>query len=226
MAEEWNYRRLCETYREEKSTNSLVTLPTDFHRSLQELVSGLQIKSNSGSPDASKELENARRQAWVLMRLRRQKIIMRARVAADGSEPDGLTAPEHILYTRIKDMQKEEEGQLASMLHPITAFGAGVTEIGPAAAAELGAKMGNGGSAEVPITKNNENSSNNGDGLIHKDSAPAPEAPKRKIRILKDIQAYRGADSREYGPFVPGQEAELPQSEADWMVKGQIAQIA
>ena len=88
MAEEWSYRRLCDTYREEKSTNSLVTLPSDFHRSLQDVVHGLQSKANAGSPDSSRELENARRQAWVLMRLRRQKIVMRALVDADGSEPE------------------------------------------------------------------------------------------------------------------------------------------
>ena len=225
MAEEWNYRRLCETYREEKSTNSLVSLPADFHRSLQELVSGLQVKSNSGSLDASKELENARRQAWVLMRLRRQKIIMRALVDVEGSEPDGLTAQEHALYTRIKDMQKEEEGQLASMLHPITNFGAGATEIGTQAAASMSSKMDAGitRSAES-VTPGNGGNGNNGDSLIRKESPLVPEAPKRKIKILKDIQAYRGADSHEYGPFASGQEAELPQVEAEWMVKGQMAQ--
>ncbi len=177
MAEEWSYRRLCDTYREEKSTNSLVALPSDFHRSLQDLVHGLQTKANAGSPDASRELENARRQAWVLMRLRRQKIVMRALVDAEGSEPEGLTAPEHELYERIRGMQKVEEEQLASMLHPISAVGMGV-------------QMAGGQMAETQPEKSPNG--NGGNGLIKKES-PAPEqapAPsQKKVRILKDIPA-------------------------------------
>ena len=223
MAEEWSYRRLCDTYREEKSTNSLVTLPSDFHRSLQDLVHGLQGKANAGSPDASRELENARKQAWVLMRLRRQKIVVRALVDADGSEPEGLTAPEHALYERVRGMQKEEEEQLASMLHPITTFGSQMTAVGAGAAAELAAKMGAGQSTET--ASNNGNNGNNGDGLIKKESAPAPvpAQPQKKVRILKDIPAYRGADETAYGPYTSGSEVEVPGPEAEWMVRGQLA---
>lgn len=45
----------------------------------------------------------------------------------------------------------------------------------------------------------------------------------KKIKILKDIPAYAGADSKEYGPYSQGDEVSLPQNEAQWMVKGQMA---
>ncbi len=213
MAEEWSYRRLCDTYREEKSTNSLVTLPSDFHRSLQDLVHGLQTKANAGSPDASRELENARKQAWVLMRLRRQKIVVRALVDAEGSEPEGLTAPEHELYGRIRGMQKDEEEQLASMLHPITAVG-------------MGAQMAGQNGGEKQTEQPNGNKNPESAGLIKNETASVqpPVASQKKVRILKDIPAYRGADNSTYGPFTTGQETELPPTEAEWMVKGQMAQ--
>ena len=149
------------------------------------------------------------------MRLRRQKIVVRALVDAEGSEPEGLTAPEHELYGRIRGMQKEEEEQLASMLHPITAVG-------------MGAQMAGGAeNAQVENGPNGKHAPENGNGgLIKKEiteTVSAPVASQKKVRILKDIPAYRGADNSTYGPFTTGQETELPPTEAEWMMNGQMA---
>jgi DNA replication initiation complex subunit (GINS family) len=64
-------------------------------------------------------------------------------------------------------------------------------------------------------------------------SKPAKKAPQpeeeasetfKKVRILKDVPAYRGADEATYGPFKLGQEQALPMEEADWLVKSRLAE--
>jgi hypothetical protein len=58
----------------------------------------------------------------------------------------------------------------------------------------------------------------NGDG--------AGGAPKsRKVRILKDIEAYTGLDKAVYGPFRNGEEKTLPAPEADWLLKSRLAEL-
>jgi hypothetical protein len=47
----------------------------------------------------------------------------------------------------------------------------------------------------------------------------------KKVRFTKDVPAYRGADSQTFGPFKSGQEETLPPQEADWLLKGKLAQV-
>lgn len=45
------------------------------------------------------------------------------------------------------------------------------------------------------------------------------EKPKRRIRIIKFVDAYRGLDNREYGPFSIGVIlSEMPNDEAEWLL--------
>ena len=198
MAEEWSYHRLCDVYREEKSTNSLVPLSSDFHRSLQELLSHLQLKI-AESHENAKELDNARRQIRLLMRLRRQKLMMRASMEMAGTEPEGMTASEKSLYDRIRVMYMEEDEQLESLLHPL-----------PATGLPLAKKEPNGGSSIS---------------LGAREKAAA-SASKRKVKFLADVPAYRGADDVVYGPFGLGQTLELPIAEAESLLKGKMAEAS
>lgn len=51
-----------------------------------------------------------------------------------------------------------------------------------------------------------------------------PEALK-KIKMLKEIPAYKGVDTGTYGPFKLGEERLLPEREAEWLVKGRLAEV-
>ncbi|MCX8198299.1 MAG: hypothetical protein N3F07_03880 [Candidatus Micrarchaeota archaeon] len=46
----------------------------------------------------------------------------------------------------------------------------------------------------------------------------------KRLRFIKEVPAYIGPDNRVFGPYSPGQESELPQSEAAWLVKGKLAE--
>ena len=53
----------------------------------------------------------------------------------------------------------------------------------------------------------------------------AVPADSRRIKMLKDVSQYRGLDNSLYGPFKPGEEALLPNAEADWLLKAGMAEI-
>ena len=51
----------------------------------------------------------------------------------------------------------------------------------------------------------------------------APE--RKKVKLLKDIEPYKGIDSRIYGPFKKDDKTELPAGEAEWLLKAKMAEI-
>ena len=63
-------------------------------------------------------------------------------------------------------------------------------------------------------------------------SARQPEAELaqsitlKKVRFTKDVPAYRGANNETFGPYRTGEEGNLPQTEAEWLLKGKLAEPA
>lgn len=47
----------------------------------------------------------------------------------------------------------------------------------------------------------------------------------RKVRLLKDIEQYKGNDEKTYGPFEKGKEYVLPRTETEWLLKERIAEL-
>ena len=65
------------------------------------------------------------------------------------------------------------------------------------------------------------------DGKVqHGEETVASEGSIKKVRFLKDVPAYRGANNETFGPFRPGEESSLPQNEADWLLRGRLAEAA
>ena len=46
----------------------------------------------------------------------------------------------------------------------------------------------------------------------------------RKVKLLKDVDPYKGLDNNVYGPFRNGEEIELPPAEAEWLLKAKLAE--
>ncbi len=55
-----------------------------------------------------------------------------------------------------------------------------------------------------------------------------PEKPVkkniRKVKLLKDVDPYKGLDNNVYGPYKSGEEIELPPTEAEWLLKAKLAE--
>ncbi len=50
------------------------------------------------------------------------------------------------------------------------------------------------------------------------------KADAQKVIILKDVAQYKGIDSKIYGPFKSKEQAILPTSEAEWLIKAKMAE--
>ena len=46
----------------------------------------------------------------------------------------------------------------------------------------------------------------------------------KKVRFTKDVLAFRGTNNETFGPYKTGDEGQLPSSEADWLLKGKLAE--
>ncbi len=47
----------------------------------------------------------------------------------------------------------------------------------------------------------------------------------QKVRILKDVEQYKGTDNKVYGPFVQGESHIIPRTEAEWLLKENLAEL-
>lgn len=201
MAEELTYRRLCDLCREEKGTNNLIALPTDFEQSAATLIAKMKGDADaSGNLDAAHEHLNAVRLYSSLMRMRRQKIVFRALQDGVRHETAGMTDGEHALFDRMSAIILEEEKRSASSIN---------SKI-PAVAARAAALVG----AEIPKAATAEQAG----------TASPSGGEFKKLRILKEVPSYRSADGITLGPYRIGDEVPLPPQEAEWMVRGRLAE--
>lgn len=58
---------------------------------------------------------------------------------------------------------------------------------------------------------------------VWESDAPTP-TESQKVKMLKDVEKYRGLDNTIYGPFKEGDEKLLPKPEADWLRKSGMAE--
>lgn len=48
---------------------------------------------------------------------------------------------------------------------------------------------------------------------------------EKVIKILSDVERYKGADNQQYGPFREGEEVTLPEKEIEWLLKSNLAEV-
>lgn len=46
-----------------------------------------------------------------------------------------------------------------------------------------------------------------------------------KVKIIKDIEAYKGVDGNTYGPYKQDEIISLPKSEVEWLIKAKMAEM-
>ncbi len=60
--------------------------------------------------------------------------------------------------------------------------------------------------------------------LVPDNGKAVPKKQSRIVRLLKDVEPYKGLDNNVYGPFKSGDEVELPSAEAEWLLKAKMAE--
>jgi DNA replication initiation complex subunit (GINS family) len=51
-----------------------------------------------------------------------------------------------------------------------------------------------------------------------------PPVALKRVRFVKEVPAYVGQNNETFGPFKAGEEGQLPPGEADWLLKGKLAE--
>ncbi|MFH1222368.1 MAG: hypothetical protein V1492_04760 [Candidatus Micrarchaeota archaeon] len=62
-------------------------------------------------------------------------------------------------------------------------------------------------------------------GQVDKTAAAACEVDDLKVKVIKDIEAYKGLDGNVYGPYKKDEIMSLPKAEVDWLVKAKMAEM-
>jgi DNA replication initiation complex subunit (GINS family) len=210
VSEEVSYKRLRDLLREEKSSPALARLEQEFYPSVEKFLSESFSKVES-SPSVLKlrEFENATATIREMSLLRQQKILFRAlRGRGASSPPEEMTREEYATYDRFCAIILEENSRLEGLLARFERHEA------RAKAKEEARTLGS-----LPDA--------NGGAPLEK--APQAEPSRntiKKVRFLKDLSAYVGANKETVGPFKSGDEGALPSEEADWLLKQKIAEMA
>lgn len=220
MPEEITYRKLCDLYRDEKASNSMVKLPLEFDASLAAFVA-------KGGNDG-REKENAERMLQNILRLRRQKIIFRALAGKGEHKTEGMTEGEHALFDRVCALVEGEEGRMAKIV-------AGKYEAAPYSNGKTDLAMGATEKTEIYGKAEDDerllkNAAQEGQRIAKNEATEAAFASDsltadfKKLRILKDVQAFRGLDGKTWGPYKTGDEVSLPPEEAQVIERGRLAE--
>ncbi|MCX6770225.1 MAG: hypothetical protein NT051_06160 [Candidatus Micrarchaeota archaeon] len=198
MVEELNYKRLRDLAREEKTQPGLVKIDSDFYSSVEKfLTENFSKMEESASVLQMREFENATAIIREISILRQQKILFRAlRGRGKKDQPEDMTREEYGIYDRFCGIIDEEGGRLDKMLSRFERSG------------KRGEKQAQAG-AQAPKQA----------------EAPSQEPNIiKKVRFLKDVQAYVGANMETFGPYRVGDEGALPPEEAELLLKQRMAE--
>jgi len=209
MGEEITYKKLCDLYRDEKASNSMVKLSLEFDSGVAAFIS----KSGGGG----REKENAERMLQNILRLRRQKIIFRALAGRDEHRTEGMTEGEHALFDRMCALVEGEEGRIAKIM-------AGKYEPVPYSNGKTDLALNATEKTEIYGKAENEERIAKSDAAEAVIASVSPTADFKKLRILKDVQAFRGLDGKTWGPYKTGDEISLPLEEAQVIERGRLAE--
>jgi DNA replication initiation complex subunit (GINS family) len=180
-------------------------MPEDFEQSASMLISKMGEDSGKApGAEPKREFENAQRLLSMLLRIRRQKVVFRALNEGQKHETVGMTVADHALFDRICGLVEEEDLRVAKIV------GGGKTP------PEEGARHRHNEDIR-PIAAAAANAG---------EITTATEASNtlKRLRIIKEVKAYRSADGSTVGPFKIGDEVPLAAMEATLLVRGRLAE--
>ena len=203
MSDELTYKRLRDLAREEKVQPTLVALPPDFYTDISAFLSTrFSEMESSRSVMQMREFENAVAIIREISTIRQQKILFKAiRNGGAHTGTDLMTKDEHELYDRFCAVLEDARSGLETLLQQ---YESKKKAASAPQTREEGAKAPQGAEKEPNVV--------------------AAASSLKKVRFLKEVPAYKGPNNETLGPFKPGEEGQLPTSEADWLTRGKLAE--
>lgn len=203
MVEELDYKRLRDLAREEKAQPGLASLPPEFYSDVSSFLSSkFSEMESSRSVMQMREFENAVAITREISVIRQQKILFKAiRNSGAHTGTDQMTKSEHELYDRFCAVLEDARSGLETTLLRYESKKS-------ASLASRGA----------------QDAQNSRQGAAKAASEAGAGSSLKKVRFLKEVPAYKGSNNETFGPYKPGEEGQLPQSEADWLTRGKLAE--
>ena len=205
MADELNYKRLRELAREEKAQPALVALQPEFYEEVSVfLASKFSEMESNRSVMQMREFENAVAITREISTIRQQKILFKAiRNSGVHTGTDQMTKNEHELYDRFCAVLEDARSGLETTLLRYDS-----KKSFPRAKQPESAQAPQKGPQEAAKAASEVGSGSS----------------IKKVRFLKEVPAYKGPNNETFGPYRPGEEGQLPPSEADWLLRGKLAE--
>ena len=195
MAEELTYKRLRDLAREEKVVPGLVRLPPEFYASIEAFLSSkFSDMESTRSVLQMREFENAVGTIKEISAIRQQKILFKA-IRSNGA---------HGETTEMTSEEHELYDRFCAVL------------------LDEQQKM------SMMLSRFESRKAKASSSQEKKEEAAPAQAEKadnfKKVRFIKEVPAYKGANNETFGPFKPGEESALPMTEADWLLRGKLAE--
>jgi DNA replication initiation complex subunit (GINS family) len=208
MGEDLNYKRLRDLAREEKTTPALVKVGPEFYSSVEKFLSeNFNKMEETTSVMQMREFENATAIIREIALIRQQKILFRAvRGRGSGAPSEEMTREEYGIYDRFCNIITEENGRLDSLL-------ARFERRNGAPAAQIARQERAAVHIAVVATP------------AQTAQQSASERKVKKVRFIKDVNAYIGANKETFGPYKNGEEGALPCEEADLLLRQKMAEF-
>jgi len=196
MAEELTYKRLRDLAREEKAQPSLVAISEEFFPSVESFLS-----SKFSEMESSRSVLQMREFENAVALIREISTIRQQKILFKAIRSGGA-------HGKTEEMTRQE--------HELYDRFCAIIED---ARQDLDGVLARYKSKPVHEHKD-----------LQPPAAPGEEAVQggslKKVRFIKEVPAYKGPNNETFGPYAPGQESELPPSEADWLLKGKLAEEA
>ena len=207
MADELNYKRLRDLAREEKSTPALTKIGPEFYSSVEKFLSdNFSRMEETSSVMQMREFENSTAVIREIALIRQQKMLFRALRGKGGAEPsEDKTREEYGVYDRFCAIIQSENERLDGLL----------------ARFERRSAKPTGQKQERAATPLNPEAMRMDAG-----QQAVRERKVKKVRFIKDVQAYIGANKQTFGPYKSGEEGALPFEEADLLLKQKMVETA
>ncbi|MFA4982817.1 MAG: hypothetical protein WC588_01240 [Candidatus Micrarchaeia archaeon] len=195
MAEEMTYKRLRDLAREEKTKPGLVALQPEFYASVEAFLSSKFSEMESGR--SVLEMREFENSVAVIKEISsvRQQKILFKAIRNGGR------------HGKADDMTREE--------HELYDRFCAVIEDAQGGLESMLARYQ---SRKAPQARERTEGAQG-------ETTRADSSTIKKVRFIKDVPAYKGPNNETLGPFKPGEENALPTGEADWLIRGKLAEI-
>ncbi len=205
-----DYNTLADIEREESLSTSLSKLPDGFYSHVNSLLSSLELKIKELYDEdreiKEREYRNTKKLYKRIIERRLSKIFL---MVSRGIKPSNLSVEEEVLVEHLLKSRDEFMSIISGVKtknEPIK-----VDEKKESILSSFTEKDGERKDGKAPSIDDKEDDK--------KSNVKKDMENKKQIKVIKYIEEYRGIDGNIYGPYRVGDIVELPNEEAEWLIK-------